>query len=244
MIKSLSIIFPIFNEEPRLKSSFRHILAFLKMKKSFKIEMIFVDDGSNDNSYKMINNFSKDSKIIKNKNNVKIRIIKSKKNQGKGSALKIGVKQASYDWVLTTDIDMSVPLFQINNWINKKFIQKKYHAFIGSRSHLKSIVEKKFYRQVLGNIMSFLIFIILNIKIRDTQCGFKLYNKKIAKFLFSNLKSNGFDHDLELILLLKKKNFLVKELPVKWKHVDNSRLNIFWDPIKMFFGILFMKLRV
>ena len=100
-----------------------------------------------------------------------------KKNQGKGSALKIGVKQASYDWVLTTDIDMSVPLFQINNWINKKFIQKKYHAFIGSRSHLKSIVEKKFYRQVLGNIMSFLIFIILNIKIRDTQCGFKLYNK-------------------------------------------------------------------
>ena len=72
MIKSLSIIFPIFNEEPRLKSSFRHILAFLKMKKSFKIEMIFVDDGSNDNSYKMINNFSKDSKIIKNKNNVKL----------------------------------------------------------------------------------------------------------------------------------------------------------------------------
>ena len=149
MIKSLSIIFPIFNEEPRLKSSFRHILAFLKMKKSFKIEMIFVDDGSNDNSYKMINNFSKDSKIIKNKNNVKIRIIKSKKNQGKGSALKIGVKQASYDWVLTTDIDMSVPLFQINNWINKKFIQKNTMLSLDPDHILNLLLKKNFIDKCL-----------------------------------------------------------------------------------------------
>jgi glycosyltransferase involved in cell wall biosynthesis len=46
MIKSLSIIFPVFNEESRLKSSFRHIASFLKMKKKLKIEIIFVDDGS------------------------------------------------------------------------------------------------------------------------------------------------------------------------------------------------------
>ena len=122
-------------------------------------------------------------------------------------------------------------------------MQKKYYVYIGSRSHPKSTVEKKIYRQLLGNIMSLIIFIILNIKIRDTQCGFKLYNKKIAKFLFSHLKSNGFDHDLELILLLKKRKFLIRELPIKWKHIDNSRLNIFWDPIKMLFGILFMKFR-
>ena len=51
MIKSLSIIFPVFNEEFRLKSSFNHILNFLKKKKNLKIEIIFVDDGSKDNSY-------------------------------------------------------------------------------------------------------------------------------------------------------------------------------------------------
>jgi glycosyltransferase involved in cell wall biosynthesis len=43
MIKSLSIIFPVFNEESRLKSSFRHITSFLEKKKKLKIEIIFVD---------------------------------------------------------------------------------------------------------------------------------------------------------------------------------------------------------
>ena len=49
MIKSLSIIFPVFNEELRLKLSFSHITSFLKKKKKYKIEIIFVDDGSKDN---------------------------------------------------------------------------------------------------------------------------------------------------------------------------------------------------
>ena len=57
MIKSLSIIFPIFNEELRLKSSFNHIKSFLKNEKKIKIEIIFVDDGSKDNSYRLIHRF-------------------------------------------------------------------------------------------------------------------------------------------------------------------------------------------
>ena len=59
MIKSLSIIFPVFNEESRLKSSFRHIVSFLKKKKKSKFEIIFVDDGSKDDSYNLINKFIK-----------------------------------------------------------------------------------------------------------------------------------------------------------------------------------------
>ena len=61
MIKSLSIIFPVFNEGLRLKSSLSHIKIFLKKEKKLKPEIIFVDDGSEDNSYdliyKFINNF-------------------------------------------------------------------------------------------------------------------------------------------------------------------------------------------
>ena len=62
MIKSLSIIFPVFNEELRLQSSFNHILLFLEKERYFKIEIIFVDDGSNDNSYNLINKFIKNIK--------------------------------------------------------------------------------------------------------------------------------------------------------------------------------------
>ena len=117
MIKSLSIIFPVYNEERRLQSSFNHILSFLKKKKSFKIEIIFVDDGSSDRSYVLISKFIKNIKSLKKNNKIKFKIIKSKNNLGKGFALRLGVKKAKCDWILTADIDMSVSLFQFTTTV-------------------------------------------------------------------------------------------------------------------------------
>ena len=91
--------------------------------------------------------------------------------------------------------------------------------------------------------MRFFVSTVLNIKIKDTQCGYKLYKKKVAKLIFSKLKDYGFNHDLEIVLLLKQKNIKIKELPVKWIHKSDSRLNVFWDPVKMFFGIFTIKFR-
>ena len=104
-------------------------------------------------------------------------------------------------------------------------------------------MERDFLRKILGDIGSYLISIILNIKIKDTQCGYKLYKRSCAKFAFSKLKNYGFDHDIELVLLLKSRNIKIKELPVKWKHKDNSKVNIFFDPLKMFIGILIIRFR-
>ena len=240
MIRSLSIIFPVFNEELRLKSSFIHIKNFIKKQKKLKIEIIFVDDGSKDNSYNLIKKFIKN---FKTKKKTKFKAIKSKINLGKGAALKLGVKNAKHDWILTADIDMSVSLFQICKWIEKKLIYRKYSVYFGTRSHKNSVVKRDFFRKILGDIGSFLISIILNIKIKDTQCGYKLYRKTYAKFAFSKLKNYGWDHDIELIMHLKSKNILIKELPVTWVHKDNSKVNVFLDPIKMFIGILVIRFR-
>ena len=240
MIKSLSIIFPVFNEELRLKLSFSHITSFLKKKKNFKIEIIFIDDGSKDNSYNLITQFVQN---LKTNNRIKIKVIKSKRNLGKGSALKLGVEKAKHDWILTTDIDMSVSLFQFSNWMKKKLIHRKYFVYFGSRTHEKSIIKKNILRNMLGNIMRFFVSTILNIKMKDTQCGYKLYKKAVAKLIFSKLKNCGFVHDVELVLLLKSKRIKIRELPVKWTHKNSSSLNILWDPIKMLVGIFLLKLR-
>ncbi len=243
MIKSLSIVFPIFNEESRLNSSFKHILSFLKSKKNFKIEIIFVDDGSNDKSYILLKKFVKNFKNSKANNKVRFQVIKSEKNLGKGSALKLGIKKARYNWILTTDIDMSVSLFQICKWIAKRLVNKKHSVYFASRSHKKSNVKRDFFRKILGDIGSLLISAILNINIKDTQCGYKLYKKNHAKFIFSKLKNHGFDHDIELVLLLNSRNIKIKELPVEWKHKGNSKVNIILDPIKMLLGIFVMRFR-
>ena len=115
--------------------------------------------------------------------------------------------------------------------------------FFGSRELNDSTVITKFYRKFLGIFFRLFSNLILNIKIRDTQCGFKLYKKKVAKKIFSNLTSNGFEHDLEIVLLTKKNNLDIMELPIRWVHMPGSKLNIFSDPIKMLMGMFILKFR-
>ena len=141
MIKSLSIIFPVFNEELRLKSSFNHIKSFIKKKKDFKIEIIFANDGSTDNSLNLINEFINS---LKQQKKIKFKIVNLKRNLGKGGALKLAVIKANYQWVLTTDMDMSVSLFQVTDWLKKKLIKNNQSVYFGSRTHKKSLVKKNF----------------------------------------------------------------------------------------------------
>ena len=81
MIKSLSIILPLYNEEKRLRKSLKKIANFLKTKKIQYIEIIFVDDGSIDKSSQIILQFIKN---FNKKKFIKLQLVKYRKNQGKG----------------------------------------------------------------------------------------------------------------------------------------------------------------
>jgi len=135
MIKSISVIYPVFNEEERLKRTFDDIKKFEKKIKNIKKEYIFIDDGSTDKSSEIIkNNF-------KHKKNVKLLICK--KNLGKGYALKRGIEIAKNQWIITTDSDSSVSLFQLIKWIKKKYFDLNTFIYFASRNHKLSIVKKK-----------------------------------------------------------------------------------------------------
>ena len=103
-------------------------------------------------------------------------------------------------------------------------------------------MKYKLYRKILGILFSSFVNIFFSINLKDTQCGFKLYRRKEAKLIFKNLKDQGFAHDIELILLAKKYNISITELPVNWTHRDNSKLNIFLDTFKMFYNLIKIKI--
>ena len=161
---------------------------------------------------------------------------------GKGYALKIGVQKSSLNWILTTDIDLSVPLVQILEW-EKSHNFKFDEVIFGSRNHKESKVSKNFFRFVLGKIFNFLVVNILNISLLDTQCGFKIYKKSIAKKIFMNLTNHGFTHDLELALILKEKKIKIVELPVRWVHKKGSKINFFLEPMKMLINIFLLRFK-
>ena len=234
MIKSLSVVIPFYNESARINKTLNEIKNFINKNKKIKIEIILVNDGSTDQSLEFIKIFLNKNRLLKSK----VKNLNLKQNIGKGGALKKGVLISKSEWILTSDMDLSVSLFEINSWIKKGLLNFKSSIFFGSRELNDSIVITKFYRKFLGIFFRIFSNLLLDIKLRDTQCGFKLYKKKVAKKIFSNLASNGFEHDLEIVLLAKKNNLDIIELPVHWTHMPRSKLNIFTDPIKMLIGIL------
>ena len=236
MIKSISIIIPFYNEKKRIQNCLNQIKKF-RNKKIFT-DFIFVDDGSEDGTDLIIKKFIK--KKYKNK---KFTLIKNNKNMGKGYALKIGVLSSNYQWILTTDVDMSVPLKQILIWIENKYLYKKCNIYFGSREHKNSIVKAKMYRKILGNIFRLIIKILLKIKVKDTQCGYKLYKNAIGKKIFKKLTINKFEHDLEIVLNAINFKRSITELPVTWVHKSGSKLNIFIDTFKMLYGIILLSWR-
>ena len=142
MIKSLSVIFPLYNEQHRLSKLFSEI----KKQKYFKkrnIEFIFVNDGSNDKSLQMIKDFKS-----KNKKKINIKLISYNENKGKGFAIKKGIFLAKKNWILTMDIDLSVKFNQIQIWKNKKYFTKDTNVYFGSRLLLDSRVNAKEYRKI------------------------------------------------------------------------------------------------
>tara|TARA_B100000900_G_scaffold266787_1_gene227762 strand:- start:1374 stop:2105 length:732 start_codon:yes stop_codon:yes gene_type:complete len=238
MIETLSVILPLYNEERRLNNLFIKINKFKFLNKN-RLEFIFVDDGSNDNSYFLIKNF-----IDENKKRIDIKLVSYKDNKGKGFALKKGIAKAKHDWIVTVDIDLSVKLEQIKIWQKKKLISQKTKVYFGSRLLAGSKVKAKKDRKFIGFIFNIILRKILNsnlLNIKDTQCGFKLYERNIAKKIFRKLTENGYIHDVEILILLQKSKILVKELAVEWQHKHGSKINLIIDSIIMLKNLLTLK---
>ena len=127
--------------------------------------------------------------------------------------------------------------------MKKDFINNTCDIYFGSRELDDSIVKSKFYRKFLGLFFRLFSKLFLGLDFRDTQCGFKLYKSIVAKKIFSSVYDKGFVHDVEVALISKKLEYKIKELPVKWTHKNDSKLNLLVDTLKMFIKLLFIKIK-
>jgi dolichyl-phosphate beta-glucosyltransferase len=237
-VYNLSIIIPLYNEEKRLKKSLISLIKFIKIKPKKKIEIIFVSDGSTDSTNKIISLFIKENKKI-----LESFLIKYAKNVGKGYAIKKGILKSKNDWILICDADMSVDPNQFNIWYRNKKIIDKNKAYFGSRRHEKSNVKSSIVRKTLGLIFILFIRILLNIRLKDSQCGFKIFHRSYALKIFKKISSFRFAFDIELTILLTKFKINIIELPLKWVHQDGSKLSLFYDIPKMIYDIFIIRLK-
>ena len=209
----LSIIIPACNEEKRIPETLNRIIKYLKEKKIAN-EIIIVVDKSKDKTLEVIQGYSKKFKNI--------RYIYNPKKQGKGHAVKKGILSSKGNLVLFTDADISTPITELDRFLPKI---KENDIVIGSRAHKHSKIKKKLIsRVIIGTMGNILLRLFLIKKIRDTQCGFKLFKGNVARELFSLSRINGFGFDFEIIFLAQKKRYKIIECPVNWTYCTDTKV--------------------
>ena len=221
-----SIIIPAYNEEKRISKTVARILEFFE-KKKVDFEIIVVNDGSKDKTSEAV-------KIFRNK---KIRLLEFSPNHGKGFAVKQGMLNAKGDIILFSDADLSTPIEEFDKLIN--YI-KDFDVIIGSRSIKGANVVKHqpFYRELMGKIFNKIVRLFTIRGIIDTQCGFKMFNQKAAKDVFSKTRITGFGFDVEALFLAKILKYKIKEVPVTWINDEQTKISPVKDSLKMFIEVL------
>jgi len=215
----LSVVIPMFNEKENLrKGVLGEVENYLKSQR-YTWEVIISDDGSIDNSRKLVEEFVKkhpNFKLVKNK------------HAGKPFAVREGVRRAKGEIVLLSDMAQSTPITQVTKLL--PFFRRGYEVVIGSRGVIRK--DSPWYRQVLswGFRTARRIFLLRDII--DTQCGFKAFKKEVVKDLFSRLqifkdsqKVTGWRvtaYDVELLFLAQKRGYKIAEVPVSWQDRDLS----------------------
>ena len=232
---TLTLVIPCYNESNRIEHLFNTLKVFDDQWRN-PLQIVLVDDGSSDDTVKKIEACSKGLF----KGNTTFDFLRLGQNQGKGAALKAGVEKSSGDYVLTIDADMAAEPTELEHWLaslpGKTFSENE--ILIGSREHEKSKVKGEVIRRIAGLTYNFIIQLFTNLHLSDTQCGFKLYPKAIAKNLFKQLKTNGWAHDIELLNQAKFEGVNIRPMPVKWIHQEDSKISLFSDSIKMLFSTI------
>jgi dolichyl-phosphate beta-glucosyltransferase len=237
----ISIVIPCYNEAERLSQLEEGLKEFIASW-GHEYEIIIVDDGSTDETSKQIQSNEYFNKL---KQDGVFTFITLPENEGKGGALKAGVLDASGDFILTMDADISTHPLEIVNWknqLNGSFGSNS--IIIASRTHRGSTLIEKKHRKIIGLIFNFLVRKITSLSVRDSQCGFKLYPKSVAQDLFFNLQTNGWAHDVELLCRAKQQQINIIEQPIHWTVKDNSKIHILSDSLKMLFQIMRIRIQI
>src|SRR5262245_3272546 len=118
----LTVIVPVFNEEQRVEIAVPRLFQYLEQEFG-KWEVLYMDDGSTDNTYQLLSRIQQEHPGL--------RVIRSKKNLGKGNAIRLGLQEAKGDFVMFSDADFSTPIEETGKLLDA--LLKNHDIAIGSR---------------------------------------------------------------------------------------------------------------
>ncbi|MFA5770238.1 MAG: glycosyltransferase [Patescibacteria group bacterium] len=238
----ISLIIPCYNEETNIQKGVLDKIGNYTAQDDRFSEVLIVDDGSSDSSKTVIKN-----KYLKTYS--KFRLIQNS-HQGKAFAILTGIKQAKGNYVIFMDIDLATPIDEVEKLMDKT--KEGGQIVIGSRNNSRT--GAPLLRKIMAKGFIFIRNLTIGLKgIRDTQCGFKLFEKQVALKIIDKLQvfhnkriakdssvSAGFD--IEFLFLGQKLGYKIIEVPVEWKHVETKNVNFIRDSFETLVDIFKIKM--
>lgn len=220
-----SIVIPAYNENERIGASLEKVLAHAE-KRGWDAEIIVVNDGSRDNTSEIVAKYTA--------RHPEVRLIENPGNRGKGYTVRNGMLNAQGEILLFTDADLSSPIYEAEKLFDA--LRHGADVAIGSRWLQRELQTERqpLYRQLFGRIFNILLRLILGLKEKDTQCGFKAFTRLAAQEIFPRQHIERWGFDPEIIFLTKKLGLKLAEVPVEWAHDDRSKINPVTDGARMF----------
>lgn len=224
-----SIVIPAYNESARLGASLEKILAYIRQR-NWNAEILIVNDGSRDNTAEIARGFERKYPSV--------RLIENPGNRGKGYSVRNGMLHATGEKILFTDADLSSPIEESEKLFAA--LDAGAEVAMGSRwlqSELQT-ERQPLYRQLLGRMFNLVLRMILGLRFKDTQCGFKAFTRNAAETIFPRQQIDRWGFDPETLFLARKFHLKTVEVPVGWAHDNRSKINPLVDGVKMFWEML------
>ncbi len=230
-----SIVVPMYREAPRIRATI-DLLAASSLGDD-RTEFIFVDDGSDDETAAIAQNALAGGRLC-------ARVHVLDRNHGKGYAVKCGVEIADGEVVAFVDADLSTGVEEIERCLRMVEEGGADVAF-ASRAHAQSViaVPQPMLRQMSGKLFNLILRALGLTPFADTQCGLKAFRRDTAGELFGALTIHRFGFDVEVLDRAVRRGYRVIEVPVIWKHVEESRVRAFRDSTAMLRSVLAYRLR-
>jgi glycosyltransferase involved in cell wall biosynthesis len=224
-----SIVLPAYNENARIAGTLERILVHATQR-GWKVEVIVVNDGSSDDTARIVRHFAVEHSVV--------RLLENPGNRGKGYSVRNGMLRAQGEILLFSDADLSSPIEEADKLFAA--IANGADIAIGSRwvDPRLQIRRQPLLRRVLGRIFNVALRVILGLQFKDSQCGFKAFTRRSAQAIFPLQKIERWGFDPELLYLAKKFGFTVREVPVAWAHREGTRIHPLRDGIRMFGELL------
>lgn len=225
---SLAIIIPVYNAAPFIGQTLNKLVKISEQ--DSEIEIILVDDGSTDDTLKIIKAQGRG-----------VRLIALPENHGKGFAVKTGMLATNARVRLFTDADLPFGTEILNRFFYEIEF-RHYDIVVGIRNDAASKYEQSLtlLRRWCSRFFRLFTDHWLVTAVDDTQCGLKAFSGNIANILFAKQKVRRFAFDIEILYLAFKLRLDVKRIPVRFQGESSSTLNLMTTPWSMLKDILFL----